>query len=738
MEFKEYLAIIRRRWLLFFPIFVLIVGAHLVWVSYGQESRYAATSKVLISEQQPLPASAAIVGSVVPLQGLSRETIEATIGDYPVLRAAAELARGDREFVSAQFQEERFLDQISRGQQRVRAQFGEGEGGLNQIIRTLKSTALTHGLDREIVEVDVESTDALLSMLFSWAVAEGAHQFHEEKAKESIEGFLAKLEAKKSEAEEHLVGANRQLMSERQRLKISNIEDEERLIIEKVYGIDDQDSTLVAKIKKNDKLIQYRLQEQSFTNRNDTVDTAKLASSERVREIKNRLFREKLELETKVATLSPKHPDVQQARAKIRGLERQLAQAQDAVLTEKYQSFSQQTNDLIKDNALWALEREVLAERRAQLSNELVSLNSKRQHYGPVLASFKEAEERVNHLRSMEKDVTWYAKGQQGAVRIYDPAIEAVPVTIRGGGYGPIALTVLMAFIFALGVVYVVEYVDTRVKNEHDIRRHLNLPLLGIIPKESHSSSLLTDAPLQCEISEKFNTAATLIQRISGELNLRSIMVCSAIAREGKTTVSVNLAIALARKGAKVVIVDGDLRISQIHKILGLQNHMGLANALDSRLVAAQALGNMMTEDDMQGRAANAVNFVQQTHVENLFALTSGPQTNDPVHLMESGRLNRVVAELTEEFDFVIFDTPPINKVGDALSVSQAVDGSIFVVGSGQAEQHDVMWAKHLLTNVQANILGVFLNKFAKTKGSEYYYYYYYNNDKRKKIRSHA
>ncbi|MEM7167500.1 MAG: polysaccharide biosynthesis tyrosine autokinase, partial [Planctomycetota bacterium] len=728
----------RRRWLLFFPIFVLIVGAHLVWVSYGQESRYAATSKVIISEQQPLPANTASVGTLVPLQGLSQETIEATINDYPVLRTAAELARGDRQFVSAQFQEERYAQQIDRAQQRVRAQYGEGEGGLNQIIRTLKGSALTHGRDREIVEIDVESTDALLAMLFSWAVAEGAYQFHDEKAKESIEQFLAKLDAKKSEAEGTLATANRRLMSERQRLKISNIEDEERLILEKVYSLDDQDSALVAKIKKNDKLIQYRLQEQSFGSRDDLVDTAKLASSERVTEIKNRLFSEKLELESKVATLSPKHPDVQQARAKIRGLERQLAHAQDAVLTEKYQTFSKQTNDFIKENALFALEREVLAERRHQLSGELVSLNSKRQDFGPVLASFKEAEERVTHLRSMEKDVTWYAKGQQGAVRIYDPAIEAIPVTVNGGGYGPIALTCLMAFIFALGVVYVVEYVDTRVKSEHDIRRHLNLPLLGIIPKESHSSSLLTDAPLQCEISEKFNTAATLIQRISGELNLRSLMVCSAIAREGKTTVSVNLAIALARKGAKVVIVDGDLRISQIHKILGLQNNMGLANALDTRLVAAQALGGMMTEDEMQGRAQSAVNFVQQTQVPNLFALTSGPQTSDPVNLMESGRLNRVVAELNEEFDFVIFDTPPINKVGDALSVSQAVDGSIFVVGSGQAEQHDVMWAKHLLTNVQANILGVFLNKFAKTKGSEYYYYYYYNNDKRKRIRNRA
>ena len=75
-----------------------------------------------------------------------------------------------------------------------------------------------------------------------------------------------------------------------------------------------------------------------------------------------------------------------------------------------------------------------------------------------------------------------------------------------------------------------------------DCEIHLNLPLLGVIPKENDYDRLLTEAPPQSEISEKFNTAATLLQSISGDLGLKSVMVCSAIAREGKTTVSINLA----------------------------------------------------------------------------------------------------------------------------------------------------------------------------------------------------
>ena len=146
-----------------------------------------------------------------------------------------------------------------------------------------------------------------------------------------------------------------------------------------------------------------------------------------------------------------------------------------------------------------------------------------------------------------------------------------------------------------------------------------------------------------------------------------------------------------------------------------------------------------MTDDDIDGRSTvSPLSVVQRTSVDNLDVIPSGPAVADPVVLLEPTRLTAMVTELKQAYDFVIFDTPPINKVGDALTISSAVDGSVFVVGAGQAEQHEVTWAKHLLTNVQSNVLGVFLNKFSKQKGGEYYYYYYANDSKRKRIKSRA
>jgi len=738
MEFKEYLAIIRRRWLLFFPIFLLIIGAHLTWVSYVQKNRFAATSKIVIGNDDAVAASGLESFPASPWKGLSRNTKEATLGDYPVLRRAAELARGDVPFQSPQFVEGKLSSRVTDGVQQVGARYGGSDEELERLIAdifaSLDLEALSEG---QIVAVTCEGEDPLTPLVFSWAVAEAASQFHNEKARENVTRYLDEIGVRIASAKADMEASQIQLAAAQQETGIANFDDKQRVILDAIYRLEEQDSRLQANIRKNDRLIQYRLQQQSFGGRIETAEIARMDEDPEIARIRTRLIEAKIDLDTKLGSLSERNPEVQQSRAVVTGLEKLLAESQDRLLGDRYEHFTHETNDLIKENTLHSLERQVLAERIGELNAQLIDLNRQRQEYAPVEFAFEESQRHLEDLRSTEKKARWIAAGQLGSVMVHDPAMQVRPVMRGGSGFGPLTLTMLMAFIFALGIVYVVEYVDTRVKSEHDIRRYLNLPLLGIIPKETGPSRILTEAPPQSEISEKFNTAATLIQSASRELNLRSLMVCSAIAREGKTTVSVNLAVALARKGAKVVLIDGDLRLSQVHNLLGVANHIGLSNLLDGRVSPERMIEGVLSDDEYAGRGPSALGVVQRTHVANLDVISSGPPTSDPVQLLESGRLSRVVAELKQRYDFVIFDTPPINKVGDALTISSVVDGSVFVVGSGQAEQQDVAWAKHLLSNVQANVLGVFLNKFSKQRGGEYYYYYS-DSKRRKRAKSFA
>lgn len=737
MEFKEYLAIIRRRWLLFFPIFLLIVGAHLVWVSYRQKDRYTATSKVILGEGESsfrgnnnLPIN--------PVERLSLITKEATLTHRPVMEHTARLALGEAEFQSSEFSAEHFASRIESAREMAREKFGEGSEGHLRLVNYLRGhTMVETNRDRQIADLTVEADTEDLALLFSWALAEGAFQFHNEKAREHLADYLVEIQSKIAEAEAEVDSAAASLDEIKEATAIADLNSQEKLIQEQLYAYRGKEATLEAEARTNDKKIQSRLQKQSWDQRVD-INEAKLLTSRRLEQIRDQLFQIKLGFETRVTELSPEHPEMKKLRGEMIGLENALADEQNNLIKERFQAFSDETNRLINANAGLTLQREVYKEQQARLKNELDQLHELRKKFAPREAAYSDAKERLAALHSMEKEVRWQADSRVGSVIVYDPAASAVPVMLPGGGVGPLTLTILMAFIFALGVVYIVEYVDTRVKNEHDIRRHLNLPLLGIIPKEIEQDRLLIDAPLQCEISEKFNTAATLLQSTANDLGIRALMVCSAIAREGKTTVSINLAVALARKGLRVVLIDGDLRISQIHNLLRVPNHVGLSTALDSRVNAQQMIEGVLTEDDYEGRAPKVTNLVQSTVVPNLDVLPSGPPVSDPVILLDPARLQKLVADLKQSYDFVIFDTPPINKVGDALTISSAIDGSVFVVGAGQAEQHEVTWAKHLLTNVQSNILGVFLNKFSKQKGGEYYYYYYYNDKKRKRIKSRA
>jgi capsular exopolysaccharide synthesis family protein len=290
---------------------------------------------------------------------------------------------------------------------------------------------------------------------------------------------------------------------------------------------------------------------------------------------------------------------------------------------------------------------------------------------------------------------------------------------------------VVLAVLFALGVVFALEYIDTRVKTEGDVHRYLGLPLLARIP--SDRDNLLTVEGVSCEIAEDFNTAATLVRSTARELGMKSFIVTSSVGQEGKTTVSVNLAVSLARKGARVILVDGDLRVPRLHEVLGLANEVGLSSVLESRLDPQRVIDGSIALTAADG-GASAAEAVVPTEIENLSVLTSGPAPDDPIQLLESDRMYRLLKELSGMADFVIFDTPPVNQVGDALTLASAVDGTIFVVGSALCEQRDVAWAKHLLMNVQANLLGVILNRTPRRVGHDSYSSSYYRPSERKRV----
>ena len=191
-------------------------------------------------------------------------------------------------------------------------------------------------------------------------------------------------------------------------------------------------------------------------------------------------------------------------------------------------------------------------------------------------------------------------------------------------------------------------------------------------------------------------------------------MITSTGPGEGKSHTVANLAVSMAQAGKSVLVVDADLRNPTQHKLFGLSNREGLSVSL------------------VQDQACQA--YIKETAVPGVMVLTGGPIPPNPAELVGSKRMKCLIQEVSEQYDMVLIDTPPILAVTDVAILAQEVDGVILVLASGEVNKDYAQRAKELLDKVGAKILGAVLNK-ADMKTSEYQYYYYYrgSGDTKKK-----
>ncbi|MGW5887056.1 CpsD/CapB family tyrosine-protein kinase [Priestia megaterium] len=205
-------------------------------------------------------------------------------------------------------------------------------------------------------------------------------------------------------------------------------------------------------------------------------------------------------------------------------------------------------------------------------------------------------------------------------------------------------------------------------------------------------------------VAEQYRTIRTNIQFSGADQEIKSIVLTSTGPGEGKSTTASNLATVYAQQGLRVLLIDADLRKPTAHYTFRLENHVGLTNVLTKQSKLEQA--------------------VQGTEVPELFLLTSGPIPPNPAELLASNNMTELLKEMKEQFDMVIFDTPPVLAVADAQILANQVEGSILVVSSGKTDKEAAIKAKELLLKANAKVLGAVLNNRKMEEGSDYYYYY--------------
>lgn len=209
--------------------------------------------------------------------------------------------------------------------------------------------------------------------------------------------------------------------------------------------------------------------------------------------------------------------------------------------------------------------------------------------------------------------------------------------------------------------------------------------------------------------SEAFRTLRTNLRFVSPDQEMKTILITSVGPGDGKSTISANLAVALAQSGQQVALVGCDLRKPVLHKIFGHDNHAGLTTVLT-------------------GNATLPEVTVAINQVPNLKLILAGPVPPNPAELVQSRVMGAVLAELREHYDVVIFDGPPVIAVTDAAIMANQVDGTVLVIRSGAVPKDVALHAKDLLEQADAKLLGVVLNGVRPQDQRNYQYYYYYED----------
>lgn len=404
---------------------------------------------------------------------------------------------------------------------------------------------------------------------------------------------------------------------------------------------------------------------------------------------------------------------------KVAELSNQLKQLRTEIRSEQTRMQGR-----IRDEYLVAEQRETLLtsafEQQKQQANQL---NESAIEYFTLKRDADSNRQLYQDLLQRMKEAGVTAGLQSSNIRVVDaartptsPVSPNIPRNLKLG--------FLLGLCSGLGLAFLLESLNTTVRNMEEVNAVSTLPVLGIIPlqfannghlqkrlnalqvadEQIESRMLITHQRPKSQAAESYRALRTSILLSSFGAPPKVILVTSALPQEGKTTISANCAVVLAQRGSRVLLVDADLRRPGIGKMFGVKPHGGLSTVIS---------GSDKVED-----------VVVLSEVPNLWVLPAGPIPPQPAELLSSTVMRDYITGWRDEFDHIIIDTPPCLSVTDAVILSAEADRVILVVRSDQTTKIALRRACDLLLQVNAKVMGIVLNALNLHSGDGYYYSY--------------
>lgn len=406
--------------------------------------------------------------------------------------------------------------------------------------------------------------------------------------------------------------------------------------------------------------------------------------------LKNILAEAEIELSALQEEYLQKHPLIQEAKSRVN-------EAQDKLKAE----IQGIMNGLETEYEVAKVREETLLKVLDGAKEELKELDEKQ-------LAFIRAEREVETNKQMYMLLKQNLKEQDVVedlpltnVEIIERAVPALE-----GNYAKpnkplnIIFSIIVGLIIGIGLAFFIEYLDISVKTINDVEQYLQLPILGVIPQKV--GLLVKEGPFSANY-EAYRILRTNIEFTRQKKKIKSLMITSGGVGEGKTTTIVNLAITIAHSGDRVLVVESDLRRPNVYRMLEMEPpERGIVDVISNN--------------------ASYKDVIIESGVKNLSYLPCGRGSVDLNAFFEAEKVKKMIAELTQQFDLILFDSPPIMGISDSSILAREVDGVLLVLGYRRFPKEVAYRAVKAIETAEGNLIGAILNE-VNLKREDYFYY---------------
>jgi succinoglycan biosynthesis transport protein ExoP len=543
-----------------------------------------------------------------------------------------------------------------------------------------------------LVDVAFRSIDPQFSALAANAIAEEYVSQNLELKLRSTDNMLAWLAQELANQQKKVQEAEAEMATYRDKQNAMSLDDKQNIVLSRLNKLNDD--VVGAKTRKAQKEVLYN-QIRNLTPA-ELGKASAIAQNTQVAAAQARVQEAQADRVRLSQRYGERHPDYLKSVANVQEAER------------VYQlEVSRAAQSIKNDYDTTVLEEQTYAQNLNAAKADAQDLSKKSVDYNLMEREANSNRQVYQSLLQRENELRVSSNSRANNVRLVDNA--EVPRAPDGQGRRSWPIGVALGLVLAVAVPFMLDYINDTIKTPEDVTRQLKVPFLGLVPSvRGDKHPLLASSHVPHDFGEAFRSLRTALISKYEPQGTKIILFTSAQPLEGKTTTAVNVAMALAYGGARVLVIDADMRRPGLHRPLRLTNERGLSQVL---------VGQARVRD-----------VIQRTVDPNLLAITAGKVPPNPSELLTSERMKTLLTNLTHgPFDWIIIDTPPVLAVTDAVILAPVVSGVTFVIGAEMTRRRLAERAIETIMSTRPKQINVVLNKvdFARNK---YYYSRYYGH----------